>query len=368
MKKQKCITFLQETHCTRELENTWKQEWGADIIFSYGSSNSKGVAILLPKQADYTILNKEVDNDGRFIIIEIKYENEIYVLINIYAPTQNHENEQIHVINKIRDSLAPYEGGNIILGGDLNLALNPLKDKKGGSTTTLTCNKYRTELLALTDALNLTDIWRMKNGETFLFTWHNKKKQIFSRLDYWLLSEHLINNVKKTDIIPNINSDHSCISLHLISSFNTKRGPSYWKFNTRLLLDKDYVKFITQIIRNSAQYHDNQDKNIKWELIKMEIRNATISYSINKKKKDTQHENELLKKLKNLHSAAAINNTNKSLLEEITTVEHELHLKVARRRIGWKHKNKQSLKKRNNYELWEKYIVIQGKSIPTCMG
>jgi len=176
MKKQKCITFLQETHCTRELENTWKQEWGGDIVFSHGSSNSKGVAILLPKQADYTILNKEVDNDGRFIIIEIKYENEIYVLINIYAPTQNHENEQIHVINKIRDSLAPYEGGNIILGGDLNLALNPLKDKKGGSTTTLTCNKYRTELLALTDALNLTDIWRMKNGETFLFTWHNKKK------------------------------------------------------------------------------------------------------------------------------------------------------------------------------------------------
>jgi hypothetical protein len=79
---------------TTELENTWKQEWGSDIIFSHGSSNSKGVDILLPKQVNYTILNKEIDPDGCFIIIEIEYEN-------IYAPTQNNEHKQIQVLNQI---------------------------------------------------------------------------------------------------------------------------------------------------------------------------------------------------------------------------------------------------------------------------
>ena len=77
--KPKCCVFLQETHCTSELENTWKQEWGSDIIFSHGSSNSKGVAILLPKQVNYTILNKNIDPDGRFVIIEIEYENDTYI-------------------------------------------------------------------------------------------------------------------------------------------------------------------------------------------------------------------------------------------------------------------------------------------------
>jgi hypothetical protein len=75
----------------------------------------------------------------------------------------------------------------------------------------------------------------------------------------------------------------------------------------------------------------------------MEIRNATISYCIKKRKKDIQYENELLTTLKALHDAIAKDCTNKSLLDDITGAEHELkrleHEKISgsilRSKIKW---------------------------------
>ena len=45
----KCICFLQETHSTAQCENKWKTECDSELIFSHGSSNSRGVAIFISK-------------------------------------------------------------------------------------------------------------------------------------------------------------------------------------------------------------------------------------------------------------------------------------------------------------------------------
>ena len=52
------IILMQETHCTKECQETWKRDWGGDIFFSNGTSNSRGVAVLLPNNTDYTIKKK----------------------------------------------------------------------------------------------------------------------------------------------------------------------------------------------------------------------------------------------------------------------------------------------------------------------
>ena len=43
------FVMLQETHSIEKDEEIWKKEWGAEIVFSHGSNDSKGVAILFPK-------------------------------------------------------------------------------------------------------------------------------------------------------------------------------------------------------------------------------------------------------------------------------------------------------------------------------
>ena len=41
------LIFLQETHSTKTCESQWKKEWGSSIIFSHGSANARGVAVLI---------------------------------------------------------------------------------------------------------------------------------------------------------------------------------------------------------------------------------------------------------------------------------------------------------------------------------
>ncbi len=91
LKKLNSIIFLQETHCTKNFENKWRNDWTEEIHFSNG--NSSGVAILLPKNMDL---------EGRHILLKIKYEDSLFILFNVYAPTQEHKQDQINFIIKLK--------------------------------------------------------------------------------------------------------------------------------------------------------------------------------------------------------------------------------------------------------------------------
>jgi hypothetical protein len=45
-------------------------------------------------------------------------------------PTSNHETEQIDVLRKLNDQITDISATNIILGGDWNVPLNDILDKK----------------------------------------------------------------------------------------------------------------------------------------------------------------------------------------------------------------------------------------------
>jgi len=282
-KKHTDIIMLQETHSTKEIENEWTKEWGGEIVFSHGTSKSRGVALLVTSQHNHNISNICADPDGRYIIVDIIKANTKYTLVNIYAPTQNFENEQISLIHNISNILTTRNTENIIMGGDFNIVLNPAQDKRGGNRNLTKSNNYRAELLAFIETLNLCDIWRVLNNEKFAYTWHCKKTKIFCRLDFWLIGEHLSNIIHKVDIQPSVNSDHDIISLAVKTPLQ-KRGPSYWKFNTSLLKDTEYINLTKRVIQESAKKHQHDNKNLMCELIKMEIRMATITYSKIKQK------------------------------------------------------------------------------------
>ena len=85
-KRKADIIFLQETHSAVKTETQWKNEWGADIITSHGSSNARGVAILIKAGFDCSIQQQILDPMGRYIIVKAVIQDKTYVLINIYAP------------------------------------------------------------------------------------------------------------------------------------------------------------------------------------------------------------------------------------------------------------------------------------------
>ena len=131
---------------------------------------------------------------------------------------------------------------NIIFGGDFDCPLNPAVVKRGGNIF-----PRRSVIAAiehLQSELDVHDIWRIKNPTTRSYTWSQSEPLIFSRLDYWLTSNSLSDNVSSVYIIPSIKRDHSIIEFQDLG--DKAKGHGIWKFNCSLLSDNLYVEHISK--------------------------------------------------------------------------------------------------------------------------
>ena len=86
-KKNIKIICVQETHSENELK--WKSEWGGDILFSHGLSNSRGVMILFKKELQHTVHSVQTDEDGRWLMVEVTVDNLCINIINLHAPNED---------------------------------------------------------------------------------------------------------------------------------------------------------------------------------------------------------------------------------------------------------------------------------------
>jgi hypothetical protein len=214
---------------------------------------------------------------------------------------------------------------NIIVGGDLNDYFTPHLDKFNADKD-LAETEYVKIWKAMCDDLNLMDIWRTLNPSTKRYTWRQGKtidtlKQ--SRLDYWIISSQLIYELTNVDILPGFRSDHSLIEINFKTHQEKDRGPSYWRFNSNLLNDPNYINYMNNRIDEIIDKHKNtQDPGLKWEVIKMEIRSSTVCFSkkLAKEKREHIHEtilenNRLSKLLDNEPSDQILKNFESTKLE-----------------------------------------------------
>jgi hypothetical protein len=195
---------------------------------------------------------------------------------------------------------------NIIIGGDLNDYFIPHLDKFNIKKNTAETD-YIKAWKATCNDLNIMDIWRTLNPESKRYTCRQGKtsanlKQ--SRLDYWLISTHMIYDLANVEISPGFRSDHSLIELNFNPSNSSERGPSYWRFNSNLLTNTDYITYMNTRIDEITEKHNTiEDPGIMWDVIKMEIRSSTICFSkdLAKKNRENIHkviiENDRLSKL-----------------------------------------------------------------------
>ena len=149
---------------------------------------------------------------------------------------------------------------------------------------------------------NLIDIWRLRNPDKRQFTWRKRNPIIQRRIDFWLISDDLQDDVKKTEIIPAIKTDHSAISLSINSLKDQPFGPSYWKFNSSLLEDHNYIRLIhSEYPKWITEFSEVKDNRVLWDLIKYRIRQTTIRYSkmiAKNRKARLQRSEEILKTMR----------------------------------------------------------------------
>ena len=211
-----------------------------------------------------------------------------------------------------------------IICGDFNLTLNP--DLDCFNYKHINNPKARDFLSNVIEENNLFDTFRELHPSQRRYTWRRKNPLKQSRLDFFLVTENIVNLIKKSKIETGYKSDHSIVTL-ILAMDNFVHGKSLWKHNNSLLTDAEYLKTINSKIQEiKKQYclpvynHDAIDEipdeelqlvindQLFLETIMMEIRGKSISYASYKKKLKNIHEQKLIKEIQGLEDNLTENN------------------------------------------------------------
>lgn len=185
-----------------------------------------GTAIFCKKQPDSIIYGlDDIDEEGRVIILEF----EKFFLLHVYTPNSGEELKRLEYRTKTWDKvfrkkvIELQEHKPVVVCGDLNVAHKEI-DLKNPKTNLKTAGYTIEERESFDKLLNdaeLIDTFRFLNPEKVEYSYwsyrfNSRKKNTGWRIDYFLVSEKIIKNVKKSLILTEImGSDHAPVKLVL---------------------------------------------------------------------------------------------------------------------------------------------------------
>ena len=296
------IILLQETHTTQESAEQYKDEWSTysshhDSVWHStdedNASRSCGVAVLVRSFLTSPILDCSTDSKGRLLTVKTMLNNQLYQLLNIYAP--DNFKQRPHFFKNIPTFIFP--DSTMIVGGDFNMVEDTVMDRRGGLNT----SRHKAglvDLLAFKESHSLTDMWRDKNPTQHSYTWFSPDRTLSSRLDRFYLPPEIETSYISQQHFPVIWSDHAIVSLSIDPAPNEFRGQGYWKFNTSLLLDKEYKEMMEKQLQHWIDLTPAYPNIQKWwEEVKLFIKEATISYSTTRNRKFRHRMNLTLQKI-----------------------------------------------------------------------
>ena len=176
---------------------------------------------------------------------------------------------------------------------------------------------------------DLIDIYRTRHPNSQNFSYESKSLQVRSRIDFFLVAKFLVKFVSNVGITTSIAPDHKTLLLCLVLPETTPRGPGFWKFNNTLHDDENYTAQICDLVLQLREkYSFMQDKQLFWELMKMEIREKSILFAKQKSRALYQREKEISKRLDYLDTIICNSNNLLNIsdnLNEYEALKTELH-------------------------------------------
>ena len=84
-KKNPDLLIVVDTRIASNIQNTVKEEWGGQVLFSSFDSQSRGVALFIKKNLPIKILVKFNDSEGNLLCVLIEFENKRLLLKEFMA-------------------------------------------------------------------------------------------------------------------------------------------------------------------------------------------------------------------------------------------------------------------------------------------
>ena len=178
----------------------------------------------------------------RYILLDLSIQEKRFTLVCLYGLNSDDPD----FFSTLHADLEMFENNSIITVGGWNVVRNPELDTFGYRTLVNPGAKEAIDLMC--SDLNLIDVWRTRNENKSRYTWRRKNPTLIqSRLDYFLVSPDFASMTERCQICPGYRTDHSAI-VFSFSIMNVKRGKGFWKLNTSLLRDPNYVNLVNETI------------------------------------------------------------------------------------------------------------------------
>uniref|UniRef100_A0A8C5Q9K7 Endonuclease/exonuclease/phosphatase domain-containing protein n=1 Tax=Leptobrachium leishanense TaxID=445787 RepID=A0A8C5Q9K7_9ANUR len=195
----------------------------------------------------------------------------MYTFANIYAPNKS----QHKFLAKFLTTLNDFTEGCLVLGGDINLPLDPLRDTSSGRSAVPIHILRR--IGSLLHSNRLVDCWRALHPDDKDYTFFSHPAQTYSRLDYFFLPHYHLQDLHSATIGNLTWSDHAPITMTLTSPLYRTAAPS-WRLNDSLLADPTVIQDCTQALEHYFTENTNPDLSplTIWEAHKCVVRGYNI--------------------------------------------------------------------------------------------
>jgi exonuclease III len=236
------LNSIKQSAAVHDIEKKFKLK-GYDFIHN-SKSSSRGVGILIKSSLPYIVHNKCADFNDNYLLLDLSLNDFRVIIGSVYGPNRD-ENE---FFDNLKLDLRNLKQKNVLVGGDWNATWdsNPVPlNIDVVNMVNVPSRKRSLQIKAIANSLNLTDPYRFFHPEKRDFTFipnilNNRNR---SRLDFFLLTENLLQDCKNNIIPHSLSSklfDHKQISI----SFKMNSNKNIQKIKDVILTDETFEKIL----------------------------------------------------------------------------------------------------------------------------
>jgi exodeoxyribonuclease III len=223
------ILCIQETKAQRETMPALPPEMNGYELYinSAVQKGYSGTAVLTrikPLRHSVDIGKEEHDQEGRVITLEF----DTFYLVNVYVPNSGQELKRLSYRKEWDRELLAYirkldKVKPVVFTGDLNVAHEPIDLARPEENYNKTAGYTQTEIDGFKNLLGmgLVDVYRKANPDKVQYTYWSmrfraREKNLGWRIDYFLVSQRLMERVKDVFIMDQVmGSDHCPVGIEL---------------------------------------------------------------------------------------------------------------------------------------------------------
>ena len=203
---------------------------GYRVVYSGGEMKERGVAIVLDCETAKRVVEVEQYSD-RVLMVKLQAEPVDIVLVQVYMPTSEHDDEEIETMYEQLDGIIGKQKGTeyVVIMGDLNAVVGEGRDEIAVGKFGLGKRNARGERLVefcKTNKLMITNTW-FEQAKRRRYTWKMPGDIGRYQIDYIMVRQRYRNSVKSSWSYPgaDVNSDHNLVAMRInIKLKKVKKG------------------------------------------------------------------------------------------------------------------------------------------------